>query len=64
MKLLFILLAIIVVGTYVYTSYRLYKSKQRPTIWEFLLIVFVPFWGCLIYLLLESRRSMTGTVRK
>ncbi len=64
MKLLFILLTIIVVGTYIYTIYRLFKANRRPAIWEVLIIVLIPFWGCLIYLLLESRRSGMGTNRK
>ena len=64
MKILFIILSLVVVGTYVYTSYRLYKSKRRPSIWEFLVIVLIPIWGCLIYLLLENRRTMMGVSRK
>lgn len=63
MKIIFILLALLVVGTYIYTTYKLYKSKHRPTIWEFLIIVLIPFWGCLIYLLLENRRTMMGARR-
>lgn len=57
MKVLVGLLFVIVISTYIYTAYRLYKMKPRPMVWQLAAIVLLPFVGCLIYLLVDQMRT-------
>ncbi|MGF7026851.1 hypothetical protein L1283_003636 [Sphingobacterium sp. HSC-15S19] len=51
MEILFLIGGILILFTYLLTIYRISKSSERIQLWKLLLIVFIPFWGCLVYLL-------------
>lgn len=66
METLVLILFLVVVVTYLFVGYKLYLRRHTVAVWELLLVILVPFWGCLAYLLLENyrwKKNRKGTSR-
>ncbi len=51
MKILIIASLVFILFVYLLTIYRIATSKRKLESWKLLLVVFLPFFGCIIYLL-------------
>jgi len=61
MEIVFFIIGCLIVLTYIYTSYRISKSKERISAWKLLLITFIPFWGCFIYLVSTNQTRVRNS---
>lgn len=57
MKELVLFIIFIVIATYLYTVYRLSNSTVKTSFLMIAVIILIPFWGCVIYLLYERLNS-------
>lgn len=56
MEILVLIIFLVVVITYLFVGYKFYKNWHKIAVWEMFLVALIPFWGCIVYLIIENYR--------